>query len=200
DDVVVVVPPNKAVAARTQAAPAPAGSFRPLGDPDSITAGARLAIAHALYRDLGAEGTVLESPKGTSFALRSGVGRGEVRTPHAVLVPLPEGHVTPHQADLVVELENGALLVLDVVTTGIRPEDLKGLAYDALQFRRLDRCFAVLVVVRVPRSALSQDQVQALGHGYDHFFGVTEDDARSEMKYAALRSRVAAWISAAGGR
>ncbi len=192
DDRLVVMAPS----VRAATASAASTFSAPL---DDAATSARRTLAQSLCRDLGQPGTLLESPKGLSVSLRAAVGAGEIRMPHPILIPLPEGQVLPHTADVLVELENGALLVLDFVTTGTPMGALKALAYDALQMRRIDRSFAVLVIVRTSRPSVPQDQIEAIGHGFDHFFGIDEADTHSEAKFAALRSRITAWISAAGG-
>ncbi|MHB8633135.1 MAG: hypothetical protein ACYDBQ_04080 [Thermoplasmatota archaeon] len=159
--------------------------------------GALLAIADALYKDVGHPGTILQTPRGVAFSVRHDVGTGEVRTEHALPLPLPEGHATSHTAALAIELENRAQLVLDIVASTTTLADLKAHGFDALQFRRNSRCFTILVFVRLPGPGITQAQAESIAHGYDLFFGVEEEHARSEQRYSALRSRVQSWLQAA---
>jgi hypothetical protein len=156
----------------------------------------RATLAEAVYHEVGRPGSLLQHGGGVGFAVRPGLGEGEGRTNHRILVPLPGGHVTAHQADLAIELEGGALLVLDVLTSESALSAVKAHAFDALQLRGISSCYAVLVFVQ-GHGGLEREQVEAVAHGYDHFFGVTADHAKDPTKYAALRHRVASWIKAA---
>lgn len=178
------------------ALPSSASAAGPRMDHGSVH-GALLAIADALYRDVGHPGTILQTPKGVAFSVRHDIGAGEVRTMHTVTVPLPEGHSTSHQSAIAIELENRAHLVLDIVPSTASLADLKAHAFDALQFRRNSRCFTALVFIRIPGPGLVQEQAERVAHGYDLFFGIEEEHARTEQRYAALRSRVGTWLSAA---
>jgi len=161
---------------------------------------ARAVLAEALLRDFGASGTKVHEPKGgLHFLVHPKHGAGVVRTQHNLMLPLPEGHATSHAADLVIELENGAMLMLDIVPSSIAPTDMKALAFDALQLRRLDLAFSVLVFVRTP-GGMAQEQAQALGHGYDVHFGVSEEQLHSEQSFAALRARIGQWLKAAAAK
>jgi hypothetical protein len=173
--------------ADTPVVPAASGSLR-----DS----AHATLAEAIYHEVGKPGSLLQHPTGFAFVVRPGLGEGNGHTNHKVLVPLPGGHVTAHVADLAVELEGGALLVLDVLTSDSTLAQVKANAFDALQLRGISSCYAVLVFVQ-GRGGLEREQVESVCHGYDHFFGVTADHARDPTKYTALRSRVASWIKAA---
>ncbi|MHB1261864.1 MAG: hypothetical protein ACYC2H_09140 [Thermoplasmatota archaeon] len=157
---------------------------------------ARATLAEALYHEVGKPSSLLQHPTGVAFQVRPGLGEGNGHTSHKVLVPLPGGHVTAHVADLAVELEGGALLVLDVLTSESSLAQVKAHAFDALQLRGISSCYAVLVFVQ-GRGGLEREQVESVCHGYDHFFGVSADHARDPTKYTALRSRVASWIKAA---
>lgn len=159
--------------------------------------GALLAVADALYKDIGHPGTILQTPKGIAFSVRRDVGTGEVHTHHTLTVPLPEGHTTSHPAAIAIELENRASLVLDVLPSHASLTEVKAHAFDALQFRRNSRCFTVLVFLRVPGPGLTQEQVESIAHGYDLVFGIEEEHARTEARYAALRSRIVTWLGAA---
>lgn len=157
---------------------------------------ARATLAEAIYHEVGKPGSLLQHPNGFAFQVRPGLGEGNGHTNHRILVPLPGGHVTPHSADLAVELEGGALLVLDVLTSESGLDEVKSHAFDALQLRGISSCYAVLVFVQ-GRGGLGREQVESVCHGYDHFFGVNADHVRDPSKYTALRSRVASWIKAA---
>lgn len=157
---------------------------------------ARATIAEAVYHEVGKPGSLLQHPSGVAFHVRPGLGEGNGHTNHKVVVPLPGGHVTGHVADLAIELEGGALLVLDVLTSESTLAQVKAHAFDALQLRGISSCYAVLVFVQ-GRGGLEREQVESVCHGYDHFFGVAADHARDPTKYTALRSRVASWIKAA---
>ncbi|MEA3137494.1 MAG: hypothetical protein QOJ26_1100 [Thermoplasmata archaeon] len=157
---------------------------------------ARATLAEAVFHEVGKPGSLLKHPTGIAFQVRPGLGEGNGHTNHKVLVPLPGGHVTGHTADLAVELEGGALLVLDVLTSESTLAQVKAHAFDALQLRGISSCYAVLVFVQ-GRGGLEREQVESVCHGYDHFFGVDADHAREPTKYTALRSRVASWIKAA---
>ena len=179
---------------RRAAAPAPASL-----EDDEKRRGARRAVMHALFKDVGKAGSTMQHPTGMTFTLDPKVASGDVRSPDAITIPLPEGHTTRHTADIHLELDNGARLVLDVLPSYARLESVKAHAYDALQLRRLDRCFSALVFLRCPGSGLTQEQVEGLGHGYDYIFGIDEEHLHSEMRYSALRGRVGAWLRAAAG-
>ena len=157
---------------------------------------ARATLAEAVYHEVGKPGSLLQHPSGVAFQVRPGLGEGNGHTNHKVLVPLPGGHVTAHTADLAIELDGGALLVLDVLTSDSTLAQVKAHAFDALQLRGISSCYAVLVFVQ-GRGGLAREQAESVCHGYDHFFGVAADHARDASKYAALRSRVASWIKAA---
>lgn len=196
--------PGVAAPATTHSAPVayPAPATAPRGlilDGGSIPL-ARSVLAEALFRDIGAPGTKVQQPKGSHFAVHPRLGAGVVRTQHNLVLPLPEGHATSHAADVVIELENGALLMLDIVPSTIGASDMKAIAYDALQLRRLDLAFSVLVFVRTPGSGMAQEQAAAIGHGYDFHFGVAEDQLHSAQSFAALRSRIEQWLKAAAAK
>lgn len=156
----------------------------------------RATLAEAVFHEIGKPGSLLRHPSGIGFVVRPGLGEGNGHTNHRVLVPLPGGHVTAHHADLAIELDGGALLVLDVLTSESSLGQVKAHAFDALQLRGISTCYAVLVFVH-GRGGLEREQVESVCHGYDHFFGVAADHARDPAKYTALRSRVASWIKAA---
>ena len=162
----------------------------------SLHDSARATLAEAVYHEVGKPGSLLQHPSGVAFEVRPGLGQGNGHTNHRILVPLPGGHVTAHTADLAIELEGGAMLVLDVLTSESTLAQVKAHAFDALQLRGISSCYAVLVFVQ-GRGGLEREQVESVCHGYDHFFGVGSDHARDATKYAALRSRVASWIKAA---
>jgi hypothetical protein len=190
----------------TKAPPAPAAPVQPNGAApptrgpvlldDSVSL-ARAVLAQALFRDLGHPGSKVQQPKGMHFLLNPKLAAGVVRTQHSLMLPLPEGHATSHAADIVVELENGGLLMLDVVPSSTPTADMKALGYDALQLRRLDMAFSVLVFVRTPGAGMTQEQAQAIGHGFDVHFGIASDQVHSEQSFAALRTRILAWLRAA---
>ncbi len=161
---------------------------------------ARSVLAEALMRDIGHAGTRVQQPKGMHFAVHPKLAPGVVRTQHNLVLPLPEGHATSHAADIVIELDNGALLMLDIVSSSIAPTEMKAMAYDALQLRRLDLAFSVIVFVRTAGAGMPQEQAQAIGHGYDFHFGINEEQVHSEQSFAALRSRVSQWVKAAAAK
>lgn len=163
---------------------------------NSLHDAARATLAEAVYHEVGKPGSLLQHGGGVAFQVRPGLGEGNGHTNHRVLVPLPGGHVTGHQADLCIELDGGAMLVLDVLTSESTLAAAKAHGFDALQLRGVSACYAVLVFVE-GRGSLTREQAEAVCHGYDHFFGVKADHARDSSKYTALRSRVAAWIKAA---
>lgn len=160
---------------------------------------ARATLAQALYHEVGKPGSLLSHPSGIGFSVRPGLGSGEARTQHRIRVPLPGGNSTNHVADLSIELDNGALLVLDVLTSHSTLAEVKSRAFDALQMRALSQCYAVLVFVQGP-GGLERDHVEAVAHGYDHFFGVAADHVGDPARFTALKSRVAQWIKAASGK
>jgi hypothetical protein len=162
----------------------------------SLADAARATLAEAVYHEVGKPGSLIQHPTGAAFLVREGLGQGNGHTSHRVLVPLPGGQSTAHSADLAIELDGGGLLVLDVLTSDSSLAQVKSNAFDALQLRGVSQCYAVLVFVQ-GRGGLTREQVESVCHGYDHFFGVAADHARDPAKYAALRSRVAAWIKAA---
>jgi hypothetical protein len=161
---------------------------------------ARAVLAEGLYKDVGAKGSKMQHPTGTTFQIHPKWADGVVHTQHNIVVPLQAGHVAGHQADLVVELDNRAQLVLDIVASSITPLEMKALAFDALQLHQVERCFTVLVFVRTPGAGMPQEQAEALGHGYDLTFGIDEADVHSELKFASLRNRIQNWLAAASGK
>lgn len=162
----------------------------------SLQDAARATLAEAIYHEVGKPGSLLQHPNGVGFQVRAGLGEGHGNTNHRILVPLPGGQSTSHTADLAIELDGGALLVLDVLTSESTLAQVKAHAFDALQLRGNSSCYAVLVFVQ-GRSGLEREHVESVCHGYDHFFGVTGENARDATKYTALRTRVAQWIKAA---
>jgi len=164
---------------------------------NSLHDAVRATLAEALYHEVGKPGSLLQHGHGVAFQVRPGLAEGNGHTNHRILVPLPGGHVTAHQADLALELDGGGLLVLDVLTSESTLQALKAHAFDALQLRGISACYAVLVFVS-GHGGLEREQVEAVAHGYDHFFGVAADHARDSSKYTALRARVASWVKAAG--
>jgi hypothetical protein len=162
----------------------------------SLHDAARATLAEAIYHEVGKPGSLLQHGGGIGFVVRPGLGEGNGHTNHRVLVPLPGGHVTAHQADLCIELDGGAMLVLDVLTSESTLAQVKAHAFDALQLRGISSCYAVLVFVQ-GRGGIEREQAESVCHGYDHFFGVSADHARDSSKYTALRNRVATWIKAA---
>lgn len=176
--------------------PSSAGAAGPRNDQGPVQ-GALLALADAIYKDVGHPGSILQTPRGVAFSVRHDTGAGEIHTQRAMTVPLPEGHSTSHQASLAIELENRAHLVLDITTNATSLQELKALAFDALQFRRNSRCFTILVYIRVAGPGIPQEQAEKIAHGYDLVFGIDEEHARTEQRYAALRARVSTWLSAA---
>ncbi|MEK6975509.1 MAG: hypothetical protein AABY18_04110 [Candidatus Thermoplasmatota archaeon] len=160
---------------------------------------ARATIAQALYHEVGKPGSLLSHPTGVAFTVRPGLGTGEARSHHRIHVPLPGGNATSHLCDLCIELETGAMLVLDVLTAQSPMSEVKARAFDALQLRGLSQCYAVLVFVH-GKGGLERDQVEAVAHGYDHFFGVESDHVSDSAHYTALKARVTQWIKAASKR
>lgn len=160
---------------------------------------ARAAILQALYHDVGRPQSLITHPKGVSFSIRPGLGAGEAHSNHRVRVPLPGGNSTTHVADLCIELDNGAMLVIDILTAQSQMSEVKSRAFDALQLRGLSQCYAVLVFVH-GKAGLERDHVEAVAHGFDHFFGVGDDHVADATKYTALKARVAQWIKAAGAK
>lgn len=159
---------------------------------------ARATIAQTLYHEVGTPGSLLSHPTGISFSVRKSLGVGEARSHHRINVPLPGGNATNHLCDVSIELENGATLVLDVLTAQSPLSEVKSRAFDALQLRGLSQCYAVLVFVS-QRGGLERDHVEAVAHGYDHFFAVGADHVSDSTHYTALRARVVQWVKAASG-
>jgi hypothetical protein len=158
---------------------------------------ARATLVQALYHEVGKPQSLLTLPAGNvSFSIRPGLGSGEARSSHRIHVPLPGGNATNHLCDLSIELENGAIMVIDVLTAQSPMSEVKARAFDALQLRGLSQCYAVLVFVQ-GKAGLERDHVEAVAHGYDHFFGVDADHASDSARYTALKARVAQWIKAA---
>src|SRR5258706_59546 len=87
--------------ARDQAAGAVA--FQPMQDGAALPL-ARAVLAEGLYKDIGAKGSKMQHPAGTTFHLNPRFGEGVAHTQHNVTVPLQAGHVAGHRADLVIEL------------------------------------------------------------------------------------------------
>jgi hypothetical protein len=174
-------------------------AFQPMQDGAALPL-ARAVLAEGLYRDLGEKGSKMQHPTGMTFHLNPKWADGVVHTQKNVVVPLQNGHVAGHLADLVIELDNRAMLVADLVASSVSPLEMKALAYDALQLHKLDRCFTVLVYVRTPGAGMPQEQAEALGHGYDLAFGIDEADVHSELKFASLRNRIQTWVAAASGK
>lgn len=160
---------------------------------------ARATIAQALYHEVGRPQSLISHPTGVAFSVRPGLGQGEARSHHRIRVPLPGGNATNHLSDLCIELDNGAMLVLDVLTAQSPMSEVKARAFDALQLRGLSQCYAVLVFVQ-GKGGLERDHVEAVAHGYDHFFGVDADHVTDTSRYTALKARVAQWIKAASGK
>lgn len=158
---------------------------------------ARTTLAEALFRQFGQPGSKMQHPRGGSFHIQERFSEGIVRTQHDLLLPLPAGHVAPHTADLVVELEPRGLLVVDIVPSHVQLVDLKARAYDAFQMSRIERCFSVFVYVRCPGSGMAQGQAEAIAHGYDVHFGIDEEHVHSEAKFQAVRNRIVQWLEAA---
>ncbi|MEA3190853.1 MAG: hypothetical protein QOD77_1435 [Thermoplasmata archaeon] len=184
---------------QAEAAPAPGAARRAAELDGGAIALARSVIAEAVYREFGAGGSKVQQPKGMNFLLHPRRPAGVVRTQHNLMLPLPSGMATSHHADVVVELENGAVLMLDVVPSSVSVTELKARAFDALQLRRLDLAFSILVFVRAP-GGMPQEQAEALGHGYDFHFGIAEDQVHSEQSFAALRARIGSWLDANGAK
>ncbi|MCA1812067.1 MAG: hypothetical protein LC623_08675 [Halobacteriales archaeon] len=174
-------------------------AFQPMQDGAALPL-ARAVLAEGLYKDLGAKGSKMQHPTGTTFHLNPTWADGVVHTQRNVVVPLQAGHAAAHQADLVLELDNRAMLVLDIVASSVTPTEMKALAFDALQLHQMERCFTVLVFVRTPGTGMPQEQAEALGHGYDFAFGIDEADVHSELKFASLRNRIQTWLAAASGK
>lgn len=196
--VAVAVPPQPRAAAPPVERPA-ARPPAPLGtrlEGDAVST-ARAVLAESLFRAFGAPGSKVQHPRGGSFHIQPRLGEGVVRTQHDLLLPLPAGHVVPHPCDIVVELEPRGLLVVDIVPSHVALQDLKARAFDALQLRRIDRAFSVLVFVRCPGAGMAQGQAEAIAHGYDVHFGVDEEHVHSEAKFQAVRNRIVAWLEAA---
>jgi hypothetical protein len=174
-------------------------AFQPLQDGAALPL-ARAVLAEGLYKDIGQKGSKMDHPTGMTFHLNAKWADGVVHTQHNVVVPLQAGHVAGHVADIVVELDNRAQLVVDFVASSITPVEMKALAFDALQLHQAERCFTVLVFVRTPGAGMPQEQAEALGHGYDVAFGIDEADVHSELKFASLRNRIQTWLAAASGK
>lgn len=161
---------------------------------------ARAAIAQSLYHEVGKPQSLLTLPNGSvSYAVRPGLGSGQANSHHRIQVPLPGGNGTSHLCDLAIELDDGATLVLDVLTAQSPMSEVKAKAFDALQLRGNSQCYAVLVFVH-GKGGLEREQVEALAHGYDHFFGVDAERVSDPSAYTALKARVAQWIKAASGK
>ena len=182
--------------AETQTLPSSAHAASHRNDGGAVH-GAMLTLSDGIYREVGQAGSILQTPKGVAFSVRRDLAAGEVHSQRSLTVPLPGGHTTSHPAAIAIELENGAHLVLDILPSSASLTEIKAHGFDALQFRRNARCFTVLVLVRVAGPGIAQEQVEAIAHGYDLVFGVDEEHARSDARYAALRGRVTAWLSAA---
>lgn len=160
---------------------------------------ARSAIAQVLYHEVGRPQSLITHPKGVSFSIRPGLGTGEAHSNYRIRVPLPGGNSTSHVTDLCIELDNGATLVIDILTAQSQMSEVKSRAFDALQLRGLSQCYAVLVFVH-GKGGLERDHVEAVAHGFDHFFGVADDNVADATKYTALKARVSQWIKAAGSK
>lgn len=201
DDVVVIpsMPAPKGPLELTDDEPDDEDEGFPLPQDGGLEDAARATLAQALYNEVGKPGSLLSHPTGVSFAIRPGLGEGEAHTQHRIRVPLPGGNTAGHVADLAIELEGGAQLVLDVLSSQSSLAQVKSHAFDALQLRGVSDCYAVLVFLN-GHGGLARDHVEALAHGYDHFFGIEADHAKEAARYTALRARVAQWIKAASGK
>ncbi len=188
--------PKAAPAPAPAASPAPVSALTLPPDADSVTL-ARAVLANALLRAFGEPGSELRQPKGTMFHVAPAHAEGVVRTQHLVTIPLPSGHVVSHEADLVIELDNKAVLMVDVIASHTPPEAIKARSFDALLLRRIPNSFSVLVCVRTPGPGIAREQLEAIAHGYDLHFGIDAPNVHLEAKFAALRSRITAWLDAA---
>ena len=162
----------------------------------SLEEAARSAVAQVLYHEIGTPNSLVQHPAGASFSIRPGLGEGQAHTRRRLQVPLPGGNSSGHMADLAIELDGGAILVLDLLSSESSLAQVKSHAFDALQLRGVSQCYAVLVFVQ-GHGGLERDHVEAIAHGYDHFFGVPADQATDPVRYNALRARVTQWIKAA---
>jgi hypothetical protein len=168
--------------------PAPEGS--------SLEDAARATIAQTLFHEIGRSGSLMTHKGGLGFSLRANLAEGQCHTKRRVSVPLPGGNSSGHIGDFVIELDSGGLLLLDVLSSQSTLEEVKAHAFDALQLRGVSDCFAILVFLH-GNGGLSREQVEALAHGYDHFFGLNAEYAKDSARLTALRARVVQWVKAA---
>lgn len=153
-------------------------------------------LLHGLYKEVGVPGSLLDHPTGHSFTLQSRYGEGAVHTHHGFLVPLGDGYSVRHEANLVAELEDGRTIYVDILGSHESVERAKALGFDALRLKNSGRrkFHGALVYVRFRHAGMPQEQVEAIAEGYDYVFGISTDDTRLFLKYAALKSELVKWL------
>jgi hypothetical protein len=152
---------------------------------------ARATLLDALYKEIGEEGSLLDHPNGKSFTLKRDQFEGVLHSNHPLMVLMPNGGSVAHVADLVIDVEAGALVYVDVYDGQSTMKEVKAGAFDAFHLKaRPRKHHAVCVFVRSPHSVLQQEQVEAVGHSYDYCFGVDDSNATLGLKFAACLAEI----------
>ncbi|HEX9816182.1 MAG TPA: hypothetical protein VGB18_04315, partial [Candidatus Thermoplasmatota archaeon] len=160
--------------------------------PSNVT---KRTIHDMLFLEIGKLGSQLDAQDKQSFTIQVGGVAGMLRTRENLLVKLPRGIAIAHQADLVLELENPArTLYIDIVEAAHNAEDLKAHAFDTMHLRNEGKArYSILVFLRTPNGTL-QEQAEAIGSGYDFFFGVDASHVKDANKFYALKSQILQWL------
>jgi len=147
----------------------------------------------ALYRQLGAPGTLTEHADGDAFDLDPAFD-GSAHSWHRILVPLPGGEVVSHEA--AIALSSGdRWIVIDFVCQSEGRDRLKAAAFDALHLRQRASVEPYLVYVRGARPELTRADVEAIAYPYAMVYGVDEEDLESGDPFGGLRSTLFALLS-----
>lgn len=171
----------------------------PVPSPDSIVAAARTTLLETLFKEVGENGSLLDHPLGQTFNIRSDAGEGAVHTNKNLMVPLGEGRSVSHPADLLIELEHGGTLFVDIVDAHGRLDDLKAKGFDAIHLKSaLKKPFGILIFVRAKTGGVLQEQAEAIAHGYAYVFGIDEENVVLPPKFAACKSEILKWLSSHG--
>lgn len=177
-------------------APSPAhGTFSRLVQVGEAATAATQTVLNLLFKEFGRPGSLLDHPKGQSFALASDYGEGAVHSHHGIFVPLGQGRSVRHDANVVVELEGSRTLFVDILEGHDPMDRFKAHGFDALHLKNAKRSFhGCLVLVRTSTGGQLREVVEAVCHGYDYVFGVDEADVRLGIKFAALKSEILKWL------
>lgn len=183
------------VTPRSKPEPKPATRATKAPEASSFADQATRTLFDALLKEIGAPGSLLDHPQGRSFALAPDHGDGAVHSNYGLQVPLESGHTARHVANLVVELEGGRILYVDILDTRESLERAKALGFDALHFKNSTKKYhGCLVLVRGKLGGAPQGQLEAIGHGYQYVFGIDEENVSLGIKFAACSSELLKWI------